>query len=311
MTHPQPPSDPYGQPYQPEQAPYQPYGAPPPQDPYAVPPQQPYGAPAYGPPAYGTPPYGSPQNYPDTGQQQYGAPVSPYPQYGEPQQPYLAAPAPYQPVAPLQNPKVNGFAIASLIFGICGGLLFSTIFGIIALVQIKRHGGRGKGMAVAGLVLTVLWVAVIGVGVALSANYTPTTSTPTSARNSAGAVTTPGTVKLTTLKKGDCIDTSKIQEGVEFSTVPAVPCNQPHDAEIYAIFSLTGSTWPGDAKVADLAETGCTTRMKTFLPSKSAQAKYDIFFIHPAESGWIRGDRSVSCLATALPGKKLNAPIKP
>ena len=298
VTHPQPPSDPYGQPYKPEPVPYQPYGAPQSHDPYATPPP-PYGAPQ---PPYGTPPYGSPQQHNDTGQ--YGTTVSPYPQYGEPQQPYLPAPAPYQPVMPVQSTKVNGFAIASLIFGICGGPLFSLIFGIIALVQIKRHGGKGKGMAVAGLILTPLWAIVIAVAISLIMTYTPT-------RNDDGKVTTPGTVTLTSLKKGDCLNTDKIQDGVEFSTVPAVPCNQPHDAEIYAIFPLTGSTWPGNAKAASLAQAGCLSRMKTFLPSKSAQAKYDIYFIHPAESGWLHGERNVSCLASAPTGKKLTAPIKP
>ena len=42
-------------------------------------------------------------------------------------------------MAPEQPQKTNGFAIASLIFGIIGGVLLSVIFGFVALSQIKKR----------------------------------------------------------------------------------------------------------------------------------------------------------------------------
>lgn len=55
----------------------------------------------------------------------------------------------------------NGFAIASLVFGIVGGALLAIIFGHISRSQIRRTGERGEGMAFTGLVLGYVWTAII------------------------------------------------------------------------------------------------------------------------------------------------------
>ena len=55
----------------------------------------------------------------------------------------------------------SGFAIASLVLGILGISLLSIIFGFIALSQIKKRGQKGRGMAIAGIVLGFVWTAVI------------------------------------------------------------------------------------------------------------------------------------------------------
>ncbi|TDF92851.1 DUF4190 domain-containing protein [Arthrobacter terricola] len=55
--------------------------------------------------------------------------------------------------------KTNVLAILSLVFGIMGG--FAAIpLGHIALVQIRRTGENGRGMALAGLALAYAWVAL-------------------------------------------------------------------------------------------------------------------------------------------------------
>ena len=41
------------------------------------------------------------------------------------------------------------------------------MFGIIALVQIRRTGPKGTGLAVAGLVLSALWLLALGLGLVL------------------------------------------------------------------------------------------------------------------------------------------------
>ena len=73
--------------------------------------------------------------------------------------------------------NVNGFAIASLacsvvlswLFGI-GGVL-GIIFGILAIKQCARQGDRGRGLAIAGIIVggivVLLWV-LGGLGAALS-----------------------------------------------------------------------------------------------------------------------------------------------
>jgi hypothetical protein len=137
----QPPQEP-GQPGQP-QYPAQPgqpqYPGQPGQPQYpAQPGQQPY-------PQEGA----QPQQYPPPGYQQQGYP---------PHQGYVA------------QRKTNGLAVASLVLGIVGLILFgffmipnilAVIFGFVALSQINRAPAGamgGKGMAIAGLVMGLIGI---------------------------------------------------------------------------------------------------------------------------------------------------------
>jgi hypothetical protein len=63
--------------------------------------------------------------------------------------------------------KTNGFAVASMVLGIVWaywiGSILALVFGYIATSQIKRSGGTqtGRGMAIAGIVLGWIGVALI------------------------------------------------------------------------------------------------------------------------------------------------------
>jgi hypothetical protein len=72
----------------------------------------------------------------------------------QPAAPSLAS-APVDPAV-----STNGYAIAALVFGVLGGIL-AIVFGHVALNQLRRTGGQGRGMAIAGLVLGYFWLAVI------------------------------------------------------------------------------------------------------------------------------------------------------
>lgn len=111
-------------------------------------------------------------------------PPGPYPpahqgppnQYGQPpyqQDPYGGQPPVYQ------EPRTNGYAIASLVLGIVWvcfiGSILALIFGYMGLKQIDTSQGRegGRGMAIAGIVLgwvgvafLVIYLILLAVGVA-------------------------------------------------------------------------------------------------------------------------------------------------
>ena len=53
----------------------------------------------------------------------------------------------------------DGFAIAALVFGILGGLL-AFVFGPIALSRIKKSGQKGRGLAITGMCLAPVVIAV-------------------------------------------------------------------------------------------------------------------------------------------------------
>ena len=92
-----------------------------------------------------------------------------------------AAPPPGYLVAP-QNPKTNGMAVASLVFGILWfagiGAVLAVIFGFVSRKKIEQSQGSqsGGGLAVAGIVLGIvgvvgaigLWVSLFALGAAVN-----------------------------------------------------------------------------------------------------------------------------------------------
>ena len=100
----------------------------------------------------------------------YGGTVSPdYAHYG--------AANPHAPYGRVVQTKTNGLAIAALICGCAGFLLFipgilGIIFGFIARGQIKRSHGqqKGDGMALAGIIVGFGWVALLVLTIALGAD---------------------------------------------------------------------------------------------------------------------------------------------
>jgi hypothetical protein len=70
------------------------------------------------------------------------------------------------PPGPGQGVGTNGMAIASLVCSLFGwlcliGPMLGLIFGFIALGQIKQTGQGGRGMAIAGIVIGAIAIAVI------------------------------------------------------------------------------------------------------------------------------------------------------
>lgn len=69
----------------------------------------------------------------------------------------------------MPKPTVNGLAVAALVLGLCCWCFFvpgilAVIFGFLALDRIATSEGRqkGRGMAIAGIVLGWVSIAVLG-----------------------------------------------------------------------------------------------------------------------------------------------------
>ena len=94
-----------------------------------------------------------------------------YDQYGFPIQPQTQQVIPQQ-VNVVMMPETSGMAVASMVIGIlgllglhfCGAFLVGIPLGHLALNKIKYSNGRvrGRGMAIAGLVMN--YIPAIGIG---------------------------------------------------------------------------------------------------------------------------------------------------
>lgn len=135
------------------------------QQPYGQPAQQPYGAPQAE-PTQAMPEYGQMQpnqyaaqeqptqafDYSQQGQQPYGGQIPPQIPPQEPMAGYGA---------PQNNDKWNGLVIAGFV---CAFLvpIVGLILSIIGMVQINKNGGKSKGMAIAGIIVSVVVMVLNG-----------------------------------------------------------------------------------------------------------------------------------------------------
>jgi hypothetical protein len=175
-------------------------------------------------------------------------------------------------------------ALLGFIFSIIGFLLVSVILCIVGLSRISRLNQKGKGLAIAGLVISALWLVGIVAAVALSDGSEPK-------RDASGQVTTTVNTRPDKLRVGDCI--TGIEEGV-VKDIKVQPCDQPNGGKVFAVFELPAGKWPGLAAVQAAAEKGCTDRFKAL--EQPADKPSDVFYLHPIESGWSLGDRGTTCL---------------
>lgn len=198
----------------------------------------------------------------------------------------------YPPPPPRQG--TNGFAIAALVLGIIGGFVLSVIFGIIALSQIRRSGQSGRGLAIAGLVISGVWtllvVAVIVAAIATGAN-----------RDSTGTITSGGSVSATDLRVGDCVN--DLKDSNNLLSLPAVPCANPHEGEVFAVFDLPEGPYPGAASVDDQVNVSCSERLPSYSQGAFEDPAIGLFVSYPLEVNWRLGDREVVCIATSLSGR--------
>jgi hypothetical protein len=107
----------------------------------------------------------------------------PSPQSGLPASPGEVRPPPPPGYAGYRAARTSGLAIASMVLGIVWlfwlGSILAVIFGHVALSQIKRSMGAlsGRGMAIAGLALGYVGIALLVVSITAAVIIGPTTAT--------------------------------------------------------------------------------------------------------------------------------------
>jgi len=187
-----------------------------------------------------------------------------------------------------RDPGTNRYAIAGLVFGVIGGGLLSVIFSLHALRQIKVSGARGRGMALAGLVLSGVWVVVLTISAVISV-------TSSAHRDSTGAVTQQGQASVTSLRVGDClIDWAS---GTTVTSLTLTACSTAHHAEVYAQVDIAarGSAYPGAAAVRTDAEAICNNAADALDHNLVPQDAL-LAWLQPLAANWADGDHRVTCI---------------
>lgn len=106
-------------------------------------------------------------------------------------------------------------------------------------------------------------------------------------------VTEAGSADVFNLHIGDCFDD---ESGSEITDVPAVPCADAHDNEVYYLFDLPDGEYPGDEAVSTGADDGCAAQFESFAGIAYDSSTLDWFTITPTEETWNNvSDREVIC----------------
>ncbi|HEY9497361.1 MAG TPA: DUF4190 domain-containing protein [Intrasporangium sp.] len=250
--------------------------------------------------------------------------------------PLPAAPSPV-PADRSPTPGSNGLAIAALCCGLLGifpiAAIAAIVLGIFALSQLQRRIQRGRGMAIAGIVLGGLWLVGWAVALVFAASVDQPTSAPPGAvaqqpsgsgspdpsgsgsPDPSGAVTPDSSAPVTQeqetfvndLKAGDCFSYTG-GKGDEVDLVTVTPCASPHEAQVVITFELPDGAYPGEDKVIDAADKGCTDKGDPLLTDR-AYENLDPAFFYPDSFTW-RGDRTVICVVEAPSGTTTGTALK-
>lgn len=96
-----------------------------------------------------------------------------------------------------------------------------------------------------------------------------------------------------TLKVGDCLNDGETAD--EVSTVPVVPCDKPHDSELYASATMDDDEYPGVDATVEFADEVCLDQFEDFVGISYDESIYGYGIIYPSEDSWAGGDREVLC----------------
>mgnify|MGYP001825715670 CR=1 FL=1 len=153
------------------------------------------------------------------------------------------------------------------------------------------------------LVYAVIGLGVIGYNVATEAD-----------RDASGAIVDGGNVDAFTIRLGDCFNnTSSLagDEAGEVSSLPGVPCSEPHDNEVYAVFDVNYESFPGDDLMSERAFEACLARFEGFVGMEYESSTLDITALYPSSQSWsVHGDREVVCAVYDKNGGQLTGSSK-
>jgi len=116
-------------------------------------------------------------------------------------------------------------------------------------------------------------------------------------RDGSGAIIGEGSVDAFNVRVGDCFnDYSTSSFNDEVSSVPGVPCSEPHDNETYAVFDVSISSYPESEDVmAEIAHNACVERFDSFVGRDYESSALDISTLFPTAQSWKQNDREVVC----------------
>jgi hypothetical protein len=152
-----------------------------------------------------------------------------------------------------------------------------------------EEGGRDVSpLAVVGIIFG--FIALVGVAVGVLAVVTHGFRHKT--------VITYRPAAVFRLQPGQCVNS-----GSDALKVTVLSCARPHDAEVFAAFTLPAGPWPGAQAVRADAGNACASRFNSYINPQLATASLTQEYVYPNQAAWQAGERTVVCEVSAVNGR--------
>jgi hypothetical protein len=147
-----------------------------------------------------------------------------------------------------------------------------------------------RPLAVVGIILGVIALVGVAAGVlvVVTHGFRPRTVVTVTYRPAA----------VFGLRPGQCVNT-----GSDALKPTVLSCARPHDAEVFAVFTLPAAPWPGTSAVRMDAGNGCASRLGIYINPQLATAGLAQEFVYPNRDAWQAKQRTVVCEVSATEGR--------
>lgn len=116
---------------------------------------------------------------------------------------------------------------------------------------------------------------------------------------------------LQQLEVGTCVNGIRQDAAMSTSAYRAVDCAQPHDNEVVGSTVLAGGgSYPGQDALARSAEAPCVTAFEAYVGGSFDASDLTMILIVPTDVTWLKGDRTIACVALSPSGAKLTGSIR-
>jgi hypothetical protein len=219
-------------------------------------------------------------------------------------------------------------SIAAFVAGVVGFIIASVPLGIAGMVRTRSHARRGRGLAIAALPISAVWMVLFALLAAAAAAYliqrpaqdasasdVQATATPSETPTSSPTAPLTPSVKpvparmvlFDHVRVGHCIERNPT--GV-LTRLPVVPCAQGHDHEIFAIVTLPRGAWPGDNVVDERTDRLCVAAFPKYVGVPLEMSELDVSAYTPHKDAWLSGDRRSFCTVYDPNGQALHGSVR-
>lgn len=145
-----------------------------------------------------------------------------------------------------------------------------------------------------GRALTVAIVAVAGLGLTSCSLLNQVTNT-TERDDDGQVVEGNDDADAFSIQVGDCLNDASLSGTV--TTVPIVPCSEPHDSEAYYADDLPPGDFPGDEEIKAAADELCYGAYEPFVGIPYEESSLEFSYYMPTGDSWANlDDREILCV---------------